>query len=151
MNSYPKIISKLDRPKNFCCLDKKFLIVYNFIGRIFDISSYIILFKDFSIYRTIFHKEMKHLNFDKLDKKFNINNIELMHNLEQKIFSYDSDNNDIFSKTILYHQHKETDKIVIREILFIYLLYQKLIIISEIKIHAILLINSHIIIFKIYN
>ena len=100
---FDKIISKLDRPKNFCCLDKKFLIVYNFIGRIFDISSYIILFKDFSIYRTILDKEMKHLNFDKLDKKFNINNIELMHNLEQKIFSYDSDDNNIFSKTILYH------------------------------------------------
>ena len=96
-------INKLERPKTFCCLDKKYLIVYNFMGRIFDISSYIILFKDFSIYRTIFAKEMKELNFEKLDRKFNINDCELMHNLEQKIFSYDSDNNDIFSKTILYH------------------------------------------------
>ena len=46
---------------------------------------------------------MKDLNFHKYEKKFNINNNELMNNLEQKIFSNDNkENNEIFSKTIIY-------------------------------------------------
>ena len=93
----------MDRPHTFCCLDKKYLIVYNFMGRIFNISSYILLYKNFNIYKTIFCKEMKDLNFHKYEKKFNINNNELMNNLEQKIFSNDNkENNEIFSKTIIY-------------------------------------------------
>ena len=97
------LIKKLDRPHTFCCLDKKYLIVYNFMGRIFNISSYILLYKNFNIYKTIFCKEMKDLNFHKYEKKFNINNNELMNNLEQKIFSNDNkENNEIFSKTIIY-------------------------------------------------
>ena len=96
-------INKLHRPQNFCCLDKKYLIVYNFMVRIFNISSYILLYKNFNIYKTIFSKEMKDFNLHKLDMKFNINNEELMNNLEQKIFSLDNkENNEIFSKTLIY-------------------------------------------------
>jgi hypothetical protein len=100
---FDALIQKLGRPHSFCCLDKKYLIVYNFMGRIFNISSYILLYKNFNIYKTIFSKEMKDLNFHKYEKKFNINNTELMNNLEQKIFSNDNkENNEIFSKTIIY-------------------------------------------------
>ena len=97
-------IQKLDRPKSFCCLDKKYLIVYHFMEKIFNISSYILLFKNFSIYKTIFSKEMRGLNFHKLDKKININNNELMHNIEQKVFTSDSEYNEIFSRSIVYYQ-----------------------------------------------
>ena len=96
-------INKLNRPQNFCCLDKKYLIVYNFMVRIFNISSYILLYKNFNIYKTIFTKELKDFNFQKFEQKFNINNDELMNNIEQKIFSNDNkENNEIFSKTIIY-------------------------------------------------
>ena len=94
-------IQKLDRPKSFCCLDKKYLIVYNFMERIFNISSYILLYRYFSLYKSIFTKEIKNFNFYKVDKKININNNELMENIEQKIFTNDNEYNEIFSKTII--------------------------------------------------
>ena len=93
-------IQKLDRPKSFCCLDKKYLIVYNFMERILNISSYILLYRYFSLYKSIFTKEIKNFNFYKVDKKININNNELMENIEQKIFTNDNEYNEIFSKTI---------------------------------------------------
>ena len=73
-------IQKLDRPKSFCCLDKKYYI---------------------SLYKSIFTKEIKNFNFYKVDKKININNNELMENIEQKIFTNDNEYNEIFSKTII--------------------------------------------------
>ena len=94
-------IQKLDRPKSFCCLDKKYLIVYNFMERIFNISSYILLYRYISLYKSIFTKEIKNFNFYKVDKKININNNELMENIEQKIFANDNEYNEIFSKTII--------------------------------------------------
>ena len=94
-------IQKLDRPKSFCCLDKKYLIVYNFMERIFNISSYILLYRYISLYKSIFTKEIKNFNFYKVDKKININNNELMENIEQKIFTNDNEYNEIFSKTII--------------------------------------------------
>ena len=94
-------IQKLDRPKSFCCLDKKYLIVYNFMERILNISSYILLYRYFSLYKSIFTKEIKNFNFYKVDKKININNNELMENIEQKIFANDNEYNEIFSKTII--------------------------------------------------
>ena len=93
-------IQKLDRPKSFCCLDKKYLIVYNFMERILNISSYILLYRYISLYKSIFTKEIKNFNFYKVDKKININNNELMENIEQKIFANDNEYNEIFSKTI---------------------------------------------------
>ena len=95
-------IDKLDKPRKFCCLDKKYLIVYNFMYRLFDITSYVLLFKYFNIYKTVFLQELKNLNLKKFDKKININNDEMMENLEHKVFSSDSENNGIFSKTIIY-------------------------------------------------
>ena len=95
-------IGKLDKPRSFCCLNKKYLIVYNFMGRLFDISSYVLLFKYFNIYKTVFMQELKSLNLNKFDKKININNNEMMENIEHKVFSSDSENNGIFSKTIIY-------------------------------------------------
>jgi hypothetical protein len=94
-------IQKLDRPKSFCCLDKKYLIVYNFMERILNISSYILLYRYFSLYKSIFTKEIKNFNFYKVDKKININNNELMENIEQKIFTNYNEYNEIFSKTII--------------------------------------------------
>ena len=95
-------LDKLDKPRSFCCLDKKYLIVYNFMGVLFDISSYVLLFKYFNIYKTVFSEELKSLNINRFVKKININNREMMATLENKVLSIDSENNGIFSKTIIY-------------------------------------------------
>ena len=95
-------LDKLDKHRSFCCLDKKYLIVYNFMGVLFDISSYVLLFKYFNIYKTVFSEELKSLNINRFVKKININNREMMATLENKVLSIDSENNGIFSKTIIY-------------------------------------------------
>ena len=95
-------IEKLDKPRSFCCLDKNYLIVYNFMGRLFDITSYVMLFKYFNIYKTVFSEELKNLNLKNFNKKININNKEMMENIENKVYSSDSENNGIFSRTIIY-------------------------------------------------
>ena len=95
-------LDKLDKPRSFCCLDKKYLIVYNFMGVLFDISSYVLLFKYFNIYKTVFSEELKSLNINRFVKKININNREMMATLENKVLSIDSENNGLFSKTIIY-------------------------------------------------
>ena len=72
------------------------------MGRLFDITSYVMLFKYFNIYKTVFSEELKNLNLKNFDKKININNKEMMENIENKVYSSDSENNGIFSRTIIY-------------------------------------------------
>ena len=87
-------IDKLDKPKSFCCLDKKYLIVYNFVEKLFNISSYILLFKYFNIYKKIFWNDLKKMNIVNINKKININNKEMMANLEQNAFEYNFEDDD---------------------------------------------------------
>jgi hypothetical protein len=94
------IIDKLERPKNFCCVNKKYLISYNFIARIFNISSYILLFKYFNIHKNFILKEMKNYNIN-INKKININDNEVMETIEQNIFSQNFENNEFFFDTLL--------------------------------------------------
>ena len=93
-------IEKLDKPKKFCCLNKKYLIVYNYICRIFNVSSYILLFKYFNIYRNILFKENKDNIWD-IQKKININDEEIMENVEQNALKSNYDNEDFFYQTIM--------------------------------------------------
>ena len=94
-------IDKLSKPKRFCCLDKRYLIVYNFMGRILDISSYILMNKYFNIYKNVIQRDMKNLNIPDITKKININDNEMMENIKQKIFRNDYENYEIFSKTLI--------------------------------------------------
>ena len=93
-------IDKLDKPKKFCCLNKKYLIVYNYICRIFNVSSYILLFKYFNIYRNILFKENKDSIWN-IQKKININDEEIMENVEQNALKSNYDNEDFFYQTIM--------------------------------------------------
>ena len=81
-------IDKMEKPKAFCCLTKKYLIIYNVMLRIFNISTYILIFKYYNIYKNIiFPRELKYLNdidIDDINKKININDKEMMKNLENK-------------------------------------------------------------------
>ena len=94
------IMDKLERPKTFCCVNKKYLIAYNFVARIFNISSYILLFKYFNIHKNFILKEMKNYNIN-INKKINLNDNEVMETIEQNIFSQNFENNEFFFDTLL--------------------------------------------------
>ena len=42
------IFDKILRPKKFFCIPKEYFIVYNYMSQIYDISSHILLFKQFN-------------------------------------------------------------------------------------------------------
>ena len=94
-------IDKLERPKKFCCLNKKYLIIYNFVGRIFNISSYILMFKYFNLYKNNILKDLKKYNINNINKKININDREKMENLEQNVFAANLDDSSIFNNTLI--------------------------------------------------
>ena len=95
-------IDKLERPKNFCCLDKKYLIVYNYVRKIFNISSYILLFKYFSIHKNIIYKNTNNLKLININKKIDIKDKDTMGNIEKHIFKKNVENNEILYNTLIY-------------------------------------------------
>ena len=55
-------IKSFDPKKNYCFLSKKFIVVYDFICQLFDISSYLILQREFQIMKnTILEKEQRNI------------------------------------------------------------------------------------------
>jgi hypothetical protein len=92
------LIDKFIKPKYFFCINKKYLIVYNFMGQIFDIRSHIILVRNFNILQNIFFQEINGGKKHSFDKRININNDNLMDEI-----NYDLNNNtcDIFTKVLL--------------------------------------------------
>ena len=95
-------IDKLVRPKSFCYLDNRYLIVYNFLGHIFDISSHILLFKNFNILKNLFVSEItdgkKKIKIFDNSKRININDNALMDEVSRDLKAQSCD---IFTKTIL--------------------------------------------------
>lgn len=94
-------IDKLIKPRSFCCLDKKYFIVYNFMGQIYDITSHILLIKNFNIFKNIFFNELnagKKFNSFTIDKKININDENLMKEINDDL---NEQTCDIFTKTLL--------------------------------------------------
>ena len=43
------IFDKIKKPQSFCNLSKSYFTVYNFMGQLYDISNYIVLFKNFNL------------------------------------------------------------------------------------------------------
>ena len=94
-------IDKLIRPKSFCCMNKKYFIVYNFMGQIFDISSHILLVKNFNIFQNFLFLEFNlgnKLENYKIDKRININNEKLMKEINNDL---NDKTCDIFTKSLL--------------------------------------------------
>ena len=94
-------IDKFIKPRSFCCMSKKYLIVYNFMGQIFDITSHILLIKNFNILKSMFFNEInagKKLNSFAGDKKININNENLMKEISEDL---NKKTCDIFTKILL--------------------------------------------------
>ena len=95
-------IEKLVKPKTCCFIDKKYLIIYNFLGQMFDISSHILLFKHFNILKNLFLNEIsdgkKNFNIFNNNKKININDDKLMAEVNKDLKTRTCD---IFTKTII--------------------------------------------------
>ena len=75
-------VDRFVKPKNFCKMNKKYFIVYNFMGKIFDISSHILLFKHSNILKYLFLNGTNEEN-EIFNSKININNENLMKEINE--------------------------------------------------------------------
>ena len=87
---------KIVNPQKFCFISKNYFTVYNFMCQIYDISNYIILFKQINILNYIIKKlyEKKGLNFSKRYKKININDNDIINKVNSEL---NSDKSILFS------------------------------------------------------
>ena len=83
------LFDKLVNPHKFCFLSNNYFTVYNFMCRIYDISNYIILFRQFNLLNNIVKKNNENdgLCPSKPFKKININDNDIINkvNIELKI------------------------------------------------------------------
>ena len=87
---------KIVNPQKFCFISKNYFTVYNFMGQIYDISNYIILFKQINILNYIIKKlyEKNGLNFSKRYKKINVNDNDIINKVNSEL---NSDKSILFS------------------------------------------------------
>ena len=93
------IVDRFVKPKNFCKMNKNYFIVYNFMGKIFDISSHILLFKYSNILKYLFLNGTKEEN-EVFNLKININNENIMKEIEEINNNERNDNLNIMSKSL---------------------------------------------------
>ena len=74
------IFDRLIQPKKFLCISEKYLIVYNFMNQLYDISTYILLYKQFQLFKISLYRKQSQIINEYF--KMNIQNNELMKNLD---------------------------------------------------------------------
>ena len=82
------IFDNLINPKKFFCISKTYLIIYNYMCRIYDISTYIILIKHFNIVNKMFKDynfEDKEFYPSNIIKKINISDIKLIERMNEDL------------------------------------------------------------------
>ena len=94
------IFDKLINPQKFCCISKTYFTVYNFMGQIYDISTHIILFKQFNIINNILKAIYEERRFYPAHhfKKININDTEVIEKINKDLKNKKSL---LFSKNLL--------------------------------------------------
>ena len=82
------LFDKLVNPQKFCFLSRNYFTVYNFMCRIYDISNYIILFRQFNLLNNLIKKNQENdeLYSSKQFKKINVNDNDIINkvNIELK-------------------------------------------------------------------
>ena len=90
------ILDNLIRPKKCCCVSDKYLIAYNFMSQIYDVSTYVLLYKQFNLLKTSVHLDKNNLL---KNQKINIKNPEIMGNINNNI---GRKKNILYSKTVIF-------------------------------------------------
>ena len=93
---YSVFIKSLDIAKHQCCFSRKFIKVYTFINQMFDVSSYLLLLRDFELVKNKFLKD-DGINLNRGNKKINVNSRVFVRNMNECI---DNKKFDIFAKDI---------------------------------------------------
>ena len=82
---FSEFVKNIDITKYYrCCFSKKFTKVYKFIGKLFDISSYLILQREFNIVKNYIFKQ-KELNMIEQGIKINLNDRNFMRDINDNI------------------------------------------------------------------
>ena len=93
------IFDNLINPKKFFCISKTYFVIYNYMCKIYDISTYIVLFKNFNIVKNIL-KEYMCENYElftsTIVKKINISDLKLIEGMKNDIKD---------KKSILYNNY----------------------------------------------
>ena len=92
---------KLIKPHKFFCLSKKYFTIYNFMCQIYDISTHIILFKQFSTFNNLLKQMVQEQGLSPIHtfKKINIKDKEIIAKINKDLRTKKSI---LFSKNIFY-------------------------------------------------
>ena len=99
------IFNNCSHPQKFFCIPKTYFIVYNYMCQIYDISSHIILFKEFNELKTIFenkkYESEKELNTIRKHQKINISHAKSIEKLDHDLLKQRK--SVIFSNDLFYN------------------------------------------------
>ena len=82
------IFDNLINPTKFFCISKKYFIIYNYMCKVYDISTYILLIKHFHIVNNMFNEYAfadKNYYPSKIIKKININDSKLIEKMNKDL------------------------------------------------------------------
>ena len=79
------IFDRLIQPKKFMNISEKYLIVYNFMNQLYDISTYLLLYKQFQLLKISLDREKRQIINEHV--KINISNDEFMNHLDNDLRS----------------------------------------------------------------
>jgi hypothetical protein len=91
------------KPRNFFKINKNYFLVYRFMGKVFDISSHVLLIKYVNILKTLF-LNLSNEEKERFNIKININDknstekVDEINNKDVKNRNYD--NNNILTKSL---------------------------------------------------
>ena len=85
------IFDRIEHPQKFCCVSHKYFTVYNFMGQMYDISTHIMLIKQFNNLNNLILESINKSNyiypFD-FNTKININDKTLVNQLNRGFTNY---------------------------------------------------------------
>jgi hypothetical protein len=89
------LFDNLINPKKFLCISKNYFLLFNFMCKVYDISTHILFFKQFNLINKFFKNkkiEENEINKSLFSKRININNNQIMNIIDtdlNKISNYD--------------------------------------------------------------
>ena len=95
------IFNNMMKPTKFFCIKKPYFILYNFMCQIYDISTYIMIFKQFNLLNNMFKRKVYQdyeFSPNKINNKINVNDKNIIDQLYKDI---DNDKSIIYSNYFL--------------------------------------------------